>query len=373
MKRERHHGQESLPNPTPPVQLPLLCLKCEIVDDKRNVHTVPDCDIMEQLYSNSSPVQKRREYAEYSKRLLRMATALVPGPSKTTAVFVGNIPYDVTEADVQAHLSQLVKVESFRMMFESETMQPKGYGFCNFSGLETALAAIEVLGNREFHGRLLRLHLAHSLGGMSARGVSTGGAPGKKSTVFVGNIPYDATEDDVRGHLSQGGKVRSFRMVFDKESMQSRGYGFCDFADPETAVAAIKVLSEREYCGRLLRLDLADRGMPARGVPKGGEPGKKSTVFVGNIPYDATEDDVRGHLSQGGKVESFHIVFDKETMQPRGYGYCDFADPETAVAAIKVLSEREYRGRLLRLDLADRGMPARGVSKGGERGRSQRR
>ncbi|CAE7248269.1 PFA3 [Symbiodinium sp. KB8] len=109
--------------------------------------------------------------------------------------------------------------------------------------------------------------------------------------------------------------------------------------------------------------------MPARGVSKGGEPGKTSTVFVGNIPYDATEDDVRGHLSQGGKVESFRMVFDKETLQPKGYGFCDFADPDTAITAIKILSEKECNGRLLRLDLADndqsRGAPARAAAKAG--------
>ena len=78
-------------------------------------------------------------------------------------------------------------------------------------------------------------------------------------------------------------------MVFDKETMKPKGYGFCDFADPETAAAAIKVLGDGEFHGRLLRLRLADSfgGMPGKGVSKGGEPGKKSTVFVGNIPYDA--------------------------------------------------------------------------------------
>ncbi|CAE7430015.1 CSTF64, partial [Symbiodinium necroappetens] len=298
-----------------------------------------------------------------------MATALVPGPRKTAAVLVGNIPYDATEDDVRAHLNQGGKVESFRMVFDEETMQPKGYGFCDFADPETAAAAIKVLGDGEFHGRLLRLRLADSFGGMPGKGVSKGGEPGKKSTVFVGNIPHDATEDDVRGHLSQGGKVESFRMVFDKETMKPKGYGFCDFADPETAATAIKILSEKECKGR------KDSGVPAR-IAMALVPGprKTATVFVGNIPYDATEDDVRAHLNQGGKVESFRMVFDKETMQPKGYGFCDFADPETAAAAIKVLSERECHGRLLRLDLADnelaRGMPARGVSKGGEPGKT---
>ena len=80
-------------------------------------------------------------------------------------------------------------------------------------------------------------------------------------------------------------------------------------------------------------------------------------LYRGNLyeaySQDATEDDVRGHLSQGGKVESFRMVFDKETLQPKGYGFCDFADPDTAITAIKILSEKECNGRLLRLDLAD--------------------
>ena len=71
-------------------------------------------------------------------------------------------------------------------------------------------------------------------------------------------------------------------------------------------------------------------------------PRKTAAVLVGNIPYDATEDDVRAHLNQGGKVESFRMVFDEETMQPKGYGFCDFADPETAAAAIKVLGDGEF-------------------------------
>jgi len=84
-----------------------------------------------------------------------------------------------------------------------------------------------------------------------------------------------------------------------------------------------------------------------------GLPGKSSTVFVGNIPYDATEDDIKAHFSKAGKVESFRMVYDKETKQPKGYGFCDFADPDTALKAIKTLSEEECNGRKLRLDLAD--------------------
>eukprot|EP00434_Breviolum_minutum_P030730 symbB.v1.2.027178.t1/scaffold2760.1/size95945/10 len=104
----------------------------------------------------------------------------------------------------------------------------------------------------------------------------------------------------------------------------------------------------------------------AMAIVEKATPGKTATVFVGNIPYDATEDDVRGHLAQGGKVESFRMVFDKETLQPKGYGFCDFSDPDTAINAIKILSEKECNGRKLRLDLADnelRGVQSKGAGR----------
>ena len=68
---------------------------------------------------------------------------------------------------------------------------------------------------------------------------------------------------------------------------------------------------------------------------------------------------MRGHLALGGKafgrasesflrqVESFRMVFDKDTLQPKGYGFADFADPKTAMEAIKILSEKECNGRRL--------------------------
>jgi len=80
---------------------------------------------------------------------------------------------------------------------------------------------------------------------------------------------------------------------------------------------------------------------------------KSRTVFVGNIPYDASEDELRNIFSRVGAVESFRLVFDKDTKQPKGYGFCDYTDPDTALSAIRNLNEVEFSGRRLRIDLAD--------------------
>lgn len=76
------------------------------------------------------------------------------------------------------------------------------------------------------------------------------------------------------------------------------------------------------------------------------------SVFVGNIPYDATEEKLRDIFSQVGPVLSFRIVFDRETGKPKGYGFCEYKDQETATSAIRNLNKYDLGGRQLRVDSA---------------------
>ncbi|OAX43721.1 hypothetical protein K503DRAFT_862003 [Rhizopogon vinicolor AM-OR11-026] len=54
-----------------------------------------------------------------------------------------------------------------------------------------------------------------------------------------------------------------------------------------------------------------------------------------------------------GQVVGFRLVFDRETGKPRGYGFCEFADHETAASAVRNLNNADVGGRPLRIDLAD--------------------
>lgn len=97
-----------------------------------------------------------------------------------------------------------------------------------------------------------------------------------------------------------------------------------------------------------------------------GPQGRSCTIFVGNIPYDATEDDLKEIFSKAGPVESLRLVYDRETRQPKGYAFCDFSDPDGAAKAMKEMHNVEINGRTLRIDLADRaGQSGKGCGKGG--------
>eukprot|EP00118_Oscarella_pearsei_P013907 m.115557 g.115557 ORF g.115557 m.115557 type:complete len:92 (+) comp37545_c0_seq12:48-323(+) len=72
--------------------------------------------------------------------------------------------------------------------------------------------------------------------------------------------------------------------------------------------------------------------------------------IVGNIPYDATEEKLKEIFSAAGPVVSFRLVYDRDSGKPKGYGFCEYDDPETAASAIRDINGYPLNGRTLRVD-----------------------
>ncbi|MGH8219399.1 MAG: RNA recognition motif domain-containing protein [Steroidobacteraceae bacterium] len=76
-----------------------------------------------------------------------------------------------------------------------------------------------------------------------------------------------------------------------------------------------------------------------------------TTIYVGNLPFNATEQDVRSLFERHGKVESVKLINDRETGKPRGFGFVDMAQGE-AQGAIQALNGHQMGGRPLRVNEA---------------------
>jgi cold-inducible RNA-binding protein len=95
-------------------------------------------------------------------------------------------------------------------------------------------------------------------------------------------------------------------------------------------------------------------------------------LFVGNLSFQATEEDLRELFAQAGTVESVRIVTDQFTGRPRGFGFVEMSTKEEAAKAIEMLNGRLFRDRNLVVDEA-RPQPQRGsggprTGSGGPRG-----
>ncbi len=94
-------------------------------------------------------------------------------------------------------------------------------------------------------------------------------------------------------------------------------------------------------------------------IPMMQRPSSRScSVFVGNIPYDVDEEQLKKIFSTVGPIVSLRLMYDKVTRQPKGYGFCEYKDPETAYAAMRNLNNVECGGRPLRVDWADHELKA---------------
>ena len=71
-------------------------------------------------------------------------------------------------------------------------------------------------------------------------------------TVYVANLPWRTTEDDLAALFADYGRVVDVRVIQDPSTGRSRGYGFVELADPDSTRAAIAALDGREYSGRRL-------------------------------------------------------------------------------------------------------------------------
>ncbi|KAK9475888.1 hypothetical protein V1514DRAFT_338600 [Lipomyces japonicus] len=82
------------------------------------------------------------------------------------------------------------------------------------------------------------------------------------------------------------------------------------------------------------------------------ERGPGRVIFVGNIPYDQTEEQIMDVFQSVGPVVNFKFVFDKETGRPKGYGFVEYYDAETAASAVRNLNSYELSNRSLRVDFS---------------------
>jgi len=89
-------------------------------------------------------------------------------------------------------------------------------------------------------------------------------------------------------------------------------------------------------------------------------------LYVGNLPFDITEEDLRNMLATHGPVNEIAVVMDKVTGRPRGFAFATMNSPEAAAAAIQGLNGKDWKGRSLTVN------EARPREEGGRGGGSSR-
>ncbi len=75
-------------------------------------------------------------------------------------------------------------------------------------------------------------------------------------------------------------------------------------------------------------------------------------IYVGNLPYDIGEDELRDVFSQFGEVSKVNIIMDKFSRQPKGFGFVEMPNDSEADEAIKALNDSALKGRNVKVNQA---------------------
>lgn len=109
------------------------------------------------------------------------------------------------------------------------------------------------------------------------------------SKIYVGNLPYSVTDSSLESNFSEFGTVSSARVMMDRDTGRSKGFGFVEMASAEVAQAAISALNGMSVDGRSIVVNLArprEEGRGSSGYGAAGfSAGNRSDVGYGNGGY----------------------------------------------------------------------------------------
>jgi nucleolin len=196
----------------------------------------------------------------------------------------------------------------------------------------------------------------------------------EEAKLFVAGLP-DSISEDVLKQLFEatGGKVLSVSLPKDRMTGRPRGFGFVTLGTPQEAQAARDALDGSMQAGKSIsvrpfqaepprRDAMGAPGGPRPGGPPGavgrapgggGPPQPDRTLYVGNLPYDATQEEVQTLVNSvvPDGVVRVHLPMDADGRK-RGFGFVTMASAEAAKTAADQLRSADLRARRLIVNLA---------------------
>jgi RNA recognition motif-containing protein len=193
--------------------------------------------------------------------------------------------------------------------------------------------------------------------------------------LFVAGLPDSVSEEVLKQIFeATGGKVISVSLPKDRMTGRPRGFGFVTLSTPQEAQAARDALDGSLQGGRSISVRPFQAEPPRRGEggpgrdhggppsggprsaggPRGGPQAPDRTLYVGNLPYDCTVQEVEQliHAVTGeGQVQRVHLPMDQDGRK-RGFGFVTMASSETAKQAADQLKSADLRGRRLVVNIA---------------------
>lgn len=198
------------------------------------------------------------------------------------------------------------------------------------------------------------------------------------NTPQVGRLAWSIDESRLAEEFAKFGSIQSTKVIKDRMTGRSKGFGYVEFSSPDEAKSALS-MSGTEIEGFAINVDISQpRQAPSAprnyqpapsyggGQQSGGSFGAprerreypksepSTTVFIGNLSFNATEQDIAGLFGSCGSIQQIRLPRYHDTGKMKGYAYLEFADVESATRCVQMGEQTAggvmVAGRAVRLD-----------------------
>ncbi|KAI8352558.1 hypothetical protein B0O80DRAFT_478459 [Mortierella sp. GBAus27b] len=269
------------------------------------------------------------------------------------SLYVGNLDQNVNETTLNEIFSQCGPVDGVKIIRGNFAHQGgQNYGFVEFSDHATAANALQSMNGRRVLHKEIKVNWAF-----------TGQTAGKDDStshyhIFIGDLSPEINDEALAKAFGAFGTMTEARVMWDTNTGKSRGYGFAAFKERADAERAITSMNGQNLGSRAVRCNWASQrgvpgptyqqhgghhgGSPFRVVP-GQAPQLNTTVYVGNLPPQTTQDDLVPFF------QPFGMILDVRLQADRGFAFIKLESHEKAANAIARLSGTMINGRPAKL------------------------
>nr|WPK95959.1 heterogeneous nuclear ribonucleoprotein at 98DE [Oiovelia hamadae] len=145
----------------------------------------------------------------------------------------------------------------------------------------------------------------------------------EQGKLFVGGLSWETTQESLQRYFARYGEVIDCVVMKNPETGRSRGFGFVTFSDPDN-VGLVLQNGPHNLDGRTID----PKPCNPRTLQKPKRNSSYPKVFLGGLPSNVTETDLRTYFARFGKVMEVVIMYDQEKKKSRGFGFLSFEDEE---------------------------------------------
>ncbi|KAH9712016.1 polyadenylate-binding protein [Citrus sinensis] len=246
----------------------------------------------------------------------------------STSLYVGDLDLSVNDSQLYDLFNQMGQVVSVRVCRDLSTRRSLGYGYVNYNAAHEATRALDELNFTPLNGKPIRIMYSYRDPTIRKSGAGN---------IFIKNLDKSIDNKALHDTFSTFGNILSCKVATDSLG-QSRGYGFVQFDNEESAKSAIDKLNgmllndKQVFVGPFLRKQ--ERESTA-------DKTRFNNVYVKNLSETTTEDDLKKIFGEFGIITSTAVMRDADGKS-KCFGFVNFDDPDDAARSVEALNGKKF-------------------------------